>query len=76
MSDSYDPEFGTGERADMVRRACREMSDRLSLVLGAPLRDIVEVAEDVNSTVLPAMCFTERELRIMRFALNRAIDTI
>lgn len=75
VSDSYDP------RATAVREAIMEQRDRLTEILGEKLLPIVDIAEDEFYHTLPKnfakrFVFNERELRIIRFALNRAIDTI
>ena len=81
VSDSYDPEFSTGANATVVREGIMEQRDRITKILGDKLLYIVDVAEDRFDHTLPKryqikMNFTERELRLIRFALNRAIDSI
>jgi len=81
VSDSYDPEFSTGARATAVREAIMEQRDRITNVLGDKLLPIVDIAEDDFDHTLPnnftkRFVFNERELRVIRFALNRAIETI
>jgi hypothetical protein len=81
ISDSYDPEFSTGARATAVREAIMEQRDRLTEILGEKLLPIVDIAEDefdhtFSKNFAKRFVFNERELRIIRFALNRAIDTI
>jgi hypothetical protein len=78
ISDSYDPEFSTGERARSVREAIEEQRNRLSAILGDKLLYIVDVIENnVSQTIEPvSFKLTEREMRIIRFALNRAIESI
>lgn len=80
VSDSYDPEFSTGERATRVREAITKQRDRLTTILGEKLLPIVEVVDGNCKTTRSRkyihLSFTEQELRIIRFALNRAIDSI
>jgi hypothetical protein len=81
ISDSYDPEFSTGENAGIVRDAITEQRDRFSTLLGEQLLYIVDVAEDDFKHTLHKyfscqLTFNERELRIIRFALNRAKESI
>lgn len=78
ISDSYDPEFSTGERARSVREAIEEQRNRLTTILGDRLLYIVDVIENnVSQTIEPvSFKLTEREMRIIRFALNRAIESI
>ena len=77
VSDSYDPEFGTGENARAVRDAIGELISRAVRLLGKKKLNIIELAYD------PAMCqkvidckLTEREWRIIRFGLQYARDAI
>jgi 16S rRNA C1402 N4-methylase RsmH len=75
VSDSYDPEFGTGANAHDVAQAIRQVRERVTLKLGPELHNIVAVAQgDPGRT--HNVEFTERELRVIRFALNRALETI
>lgn len=81
VSDSYDPEFSTGSRATAVREAIMTQRDKFTKVLGDKLLPIVDIANDEFECTLPPgasrrFTFTEREMRIIRFALNRAIDSI
>jgi predicted DNA binding protein len=78
ISDTYDPEFSTGERAAKVREAIEEQRNRLNAILGDRLLYIVDIVENkVSQTVAPvSFKLTEREMRIIRFALNRAIESI
>ena len=74
ISDSYDPEFGTGSNADAVRAGVSNLVEQLDRVLGDKL-DIATVALGPDGNNL-TLVFSERELRLMRFALSRAIETI
>jgi len=80
ISDSYDPEFSTGERATKVREAIMKQRDRLTTILGEKLLNIVDVVEGKTNTTRSRkyihLSFSEQELRVIRFALNRAIDSI
>lgn len=75
VSDSYDPEFGTGDNAQAVKNAIECVRDKIAKELGSELRNIVEVARSRNGKKLNTT-FTEKELRVIRFCLNRAIETI
>ena len=78
VSDTYDPEFGTGERADTVREGIEEVRNYITEVLGPSrkkLLDIVEVCEGPSGASWTASV-DERLLRIIRFALNRALESI
>ena len=76
VSDSYDPEFGTGENANTVREAIQETADYASAPLSRELKYIVTVAESHDDRRLYTLQFTEREIRIIRFCMNRALETI
>ena len=79
VSDSYDPEFGTGARAAEVLAALTKVRGVISEMIGSDeLKDIVELAErynDVNLNVR-APGLNEEELRIIRFALDRASESM
>jgi hypothetical protein len=75
VSDSYDPEFGTGENARIVREAIQEVVDRATELLGPELKYILDVAQGQTGKTIEAQ-LTEREWRIIRFGLMRALETI
>jgi hypothetical protein len=75
VSDSYDCEFGTGEAASQVKEAMQTMHERLGKVIGGPPKYIVDVVngecgKDIRVTL------TEREWRFLRFACERAVDSL
>ena len=75
ISDSYDPEFGTGNNADDLAEAIGQMSDRFGKLLGPRLKNIIEVVHgEVGREWKIGLC--EKELRILRFCLNRAKESI
>ena len=81
VSDSYDPEFGTSNNAGIVRSALDQVLGRVSEALGPEKKGIVgvaigtrEVIEDVAAG--PSVTFHERELRLIRFGLERAKESI
>lgn len=83
VSDSYDPEFGTGVRAGEVREALNDIRDCISADIGSDeLQDIVDLAERYNAMTrrplwnqrAPGYC--EEALRIIRFAIDRALESI
>jgi hypothetical protein len=82
VSDSYDPEFGTGARASEVREAITKLRDLVANRIGSDvLQDIVDLSERYNATQSPEVDqkpwpFSERELRIIRFCMNRALESI
>ncbi len=76
VSDSYDPEFGTGANAEAVREAVREVRQRVTDAIGSDLlQNIVEVARGAPGPSF-AVRLSERELRILRFCLNRALEDV
>ncbi len=78
VSDSYDPEWGTGATAADIADAIDTMYDRVSGVLGhREPKDIrTLVYEDaVLTEPLPAT-LTEWEWRIIRFCLERAGESL
>lgn len=82
VSDSSDGEFGTGARAAEVREAIAKLRDLISGRIGSnELKDIVELAEGYNACLAPEVDqrpwpFSERELRIIRFCLNRELESL
>ena len=74
-SDSYDPEFGTGADANDVRDAMQGVIDKIGTKLGPRLKSIVQVAhgEPGGSGVIG---FDERDLRLIRFGLLRALESV
>jgi hypothetical protein len=76
VSDSYDPEFGTADNADSVRRAIRAVIHKVNGDLNdEPRKNILEVVNGRGGKT-GAYYFCERELRIIRFCLHRAEDSI
>ena len=76
-SDSYDPEFGTAEHAEAVRLAICGVRAALDRIIAAPPRDIVALCLDTSSPWpnYPAT-LTEKQWRVLRFAVNRALETL
>lgn len=76
VSDSFDPEFGTGENCQLIRDELNGAYKAVSGILGN--RDPIYVLDLVNSdlpTEIEAK-LTEKHWRIIRFALERAGDSI
>jgi hypothetical protein len=77
VSDSYDSEFGTGSNACDVRDAIRKIIDKkITKKLGPNLKNIVEIVHSNDKKTIVKMPMTEKEMRIVRFALNRALESI
>lgn len=75
VSDSYDPEFGTGANAALVHDAICEVIPLVDRVLNSERKNIVEVAAGEGGPALQNS-LTEKEWRIVRFCLHRAKETI
>ena len=74
-SDSYDPEFGTGDNANSVRNAILKAIDKLTAKLGPDLKNIVVVADGPKGKVFNVK-LSEKDLRALRFAALRSLDSI
>jgi hypothetical protein len=75
VSDAYDPEFSTVGNANQVRAAIEDQRDKINTLLGPRLNNILHVVHGPNGGSF-TMNLSERDLRVIRFALNRAIETI
>lgn len=76
VSDSYDPEFGTQANANDVREEMQKVVSRIGDVLGQDLLNIVEVVHSKRLKRKVPIELTEQELRVIRFGLNRCVETI
>jgi len=77
VSDSYDPEFSTGANRDQVRDELKAAYDRLTKLLGGrPPMFILDVLRLTSKRPRPRYPFSERELRLLRFALERALESL
>ncbi len=75
VSDSYDPEFGTGANAHYVANRVRVVIAEINGRHGPELKNIVEVVRGPTGTLSPIR-FSEREIRIIRFGLIRALESL
>lgn len=76
VSDSFDPEFGTSSNAAEIAYALDEVYARVTAYLGgAPPIYVLDLVRADLPRLIPAT-LTEREWRIIRFALERANDSI
>jgi len=75
VSDSYDPEFSTGANAADVRDAIKQTVEQIGKYLGPELKYIVDVAQGPEGKRTKFL-LSERDMRIIRFGLNRALETI
>ena len=79
VSDSYDPQFGTGQNANDVRAALQDLRNRVTAAIGTPeLLDIVSVihADNERPGRRNPVALSEAELRVIRFAIDRTLETI
>lgn len=68
VSDSYEPEFGTGANVDAIKTALREVYSEVSDILdGAPPMYILDLVRTDLPILIPAS-LTERQWRLIRFA--------
>ena len=72
VSDSYDPVFGTSANATEVRDALRAVLKTIESGLGAR-QYILDVARGPAGTIR-TLRLTERERRLIRYALLEIID--
>lgn len=81
VSDSYDPEWGTSHNRHLIIEALKDMYDKVSHVLGDKppiyiLKLVKDWAYNDDEIVRIRHEFTEKEWRIIRFALERSIDSL
>lgn len=76
VSDSYDPEWSTGANADEITSELNAVYGIVSAILGntAPLY-ILDLTRAELSTPITAT-LTEKQWRIIRFALERADESV
>ena len=78
VSDSYDPEFGTAANAAEVAEAIGKVRDEITRAIGeerlSPILDVVR-GHPAGHGPLKPLALTERELRIIRFAMNCALES-
>jgi len=75
VSDSYDPEFSTDSNANDVRKAIEGAVQKVGKTIGSEPKDIVEVVQGQKGTAR-TLTLTEQELRVIRFAMSRALESI
>ncbi len=76
VSDSYDPEWGTSANAAEIHEALEGVYDRLTGILGGktPMYILDLVTADLPLPVSATL--TEKEWRLMRFAVERARESL
>lgn len=79
VSDSYDPEWGTGANAAEISEALDAVYKRLTKILGGQppmyILDLVRSEFRNLNYQIPAS-LTAKEWRLLRFAVERARDSI
>lgn len=75
VSDSYDPEFGTGANAQDVADAIGDAIVPIDMAIGPKRKHIVQVAQGSPGRVI-AIRLSEQQMRMLRFAAYRAIETL
>ena len=73
VSDSRDPEFGTAANAQDVKERIEELVALVTMHLGPELKNIVTVAQGEPGPAHTVQ-LSERQLRVMRFGLMRALE--
>ena len=77
VSSSFDPEFGTTANAEAVRGTVEKLRNKVSKAIGSNvLQEIDALVGGGDSGPRMLLKLTERELRILRFALNRALESL
>jgi len=76
VSDSYDPEWGTREPAERIIEELNSVHAKVSEILGGkPPIYILDLIGDKLPREISAT-LTEKEWRFLRFALERASESI
>lgn len=76
VSDSYDPEWGTSFNAHCIKEALDGVYARLSNVLDDQPPMDIRVLIDADLPTLIYASLTQKEWRLLRFAVERAKDSI
>lgn len=73
VSDSYEGP-GSFPGADEVKAAIREVREIVAQHIGSPPKPILEVVRDYVRASRQVVVLSERQLRIIRFALGVALE--
>lgn len=84
VSDSFDPEWGTSSNAEEISDALKAMYEKCSQIIAhgiGPGRDpkpmnILQLVRSPELSTRITTSLKEQEWRILRFALERAIESI
>lgn len=75
VSDALDAEWGTADNAEALRTAIKVMHMNLGTVIGSPPKPILDVVSSEAGPTIVAR-FSERQWRILRFACERAAESV
>lgn len=77
VSDAYHPEFSTCANAQDVCDEITRVRGRITELLGPELHNIVDIVHQPSRYTQPHdVRLSEQELRVIRFCLDRAMETI
>lgn len=76
VSDSFDPEWGTSANANDIIEELRRMHRILGEAIGSPPRYILDIVADEDAGREIRLSLRENDLRILRFACERASESI
>jgi hypothetical protein len=76
VSDSYDPEWGTAANAERIRDALRTEYSRVCTLLGQSVPLYILRLLDAELPTPITATLTEKQWRIIRFALERAAQSL
>lgn len=77
VSDSFDPEWGTGANREEIENNLQDVYRRVSLTLSQkPPMFILDLVQSENLEEIIEDGLTEKEWRLIRFALERAIESL
>ena len=77
VSDSFDPEWTTSSNRQDIADALSVMHSALGVIIGSGPKYILDVVHtsDLDAPVIECK-FTEKELRVLRFACERAKESL
>lgn len=76
QSDSFDSEFGTSANCNLVTTAMRELRQKITTAIGTAELDYVLDVVQREDGPRQGLALSERELRILRFSIDRALETL
>jgi hypothetical protein len=76
VSDSYDPEFGTGANAAEVRAAIEGIIRSINGRAGLRSRKYIVAVVQGKQGKFTSLGFYSQDWRVIRFALHRALESL